>query len=159
MNDFIEFLKVELPGVLDKLNSDTKPSWGILTPQHMLEHVVGSWRVSNGNAAARLAVSEDELKEHRDFLFSEREFEQNVKNPIMPKDGLWPLRKKDLDAAKQQLLMEISDFFKYYDANPDAISVHPILGKLDKEGWLRFQRKHMQHHFRQFRMIEEDAVL
>lgn len=159
MNGFLTFLRKDLIIVLDKLQDDTQPLWGILTPQHMLEHIVGSWRVSNGNAEARLAVSPEELQENRDFIYSDREFEENAKNPIMPPDGLWPLRKKSLEDAKQQLLKEVSDFFDYFDAHPNARPVHPIFGSLDKDGWLRFQRKHMQHHFRQFRMIDKNAAL
>lgn len=155
MNNFITFLQKDLTEVLNKLHEDSLPLWGHLTPQHMMEHVVSSWRVSNGNATAGLAIPQGKLQEHVEFLYSDRAFERNIKNPVLPPEGLWPLRKKSLDDAKKQLLNEVSDFFQYFDANPKAIPMHPLFGPLDKDGWLRFQRKHMQHHFRQFGMIGE----
>ncbi len=148
------FFKEQVPQYLQKLKPDTSPQWGCLTPQAMVEHVVGSWRISNGKASVSCQTPPDQLKQYRQFLFSEASFEKNTKNPIMPEDRPPSLRKPNLQAAKKQLLKEIDDFFDYFDQHPGAEPVHPIFGALDKRGWLVFQYKHMWHHFKQFQLID-----
>lgn len=34
------FFSVELPNALDQLAPDAKPLWGVMTPQHMVEHLI-----------------------------------------------------------------------------------------------------------------------
>jgi hypothetical protein len=119
----------------------------------MVEHLVGSWRISNGNARVKPMLSEEEIEQRRSFLFSDRPYERNIPNPVF-KDGAPPLRKTDLAAAIDQLEQEMNDFFDYHAEHPGAIEVHPVFGALDQEGWLTFQRKHMTHHLLQFGLLE-----
>jgi oxepin-CoA hydrolase / 3-oxo-5,6-dehydrosuberyl-CoA semialdehyde dehydrogenase len=148
------FFKVEVPLLLKKLDENSKPAWGILTPQSMLEHIVGSWRISNGRAVVECKVPEEKLKKLRDFLFSDKAFKPNVKNPMMPENEAPAHRKPSLEHVKKQLIEDIDTFFEYFEKNPEAEPVHPIFGKLNKAGWLHFQEKHMKHHFKQFGLIE-----
>lgn len=138
--------------MLSRLSDDTAPKWGILTPQHMVEHLVSSWRISNGKAQAPCITPEERLSALRQFLFSDKPFQKNIKNPILP-EGLTPLRKKNLEEANQQLVNEIRDFFAYFEEHPNSKPIHPIFGELDKEGWLLFQEKHIKHHFEQFGLL------
>lgn len=155
MNDHKDFFETKVPKALAQLSPDTQPQWGILNAQAMLEHVIGSWRISNGKAEAQQAVSDEELPKYREFLFSEQTFEPNVKNPIMPESEPPHLRKPDLESAKEQLQQEIADFFDYHRQNPGIQPVHPVFGPMDEEGWLIFQEKHMRHHFKQFGILQE----
>ncbi|MEX2596050.1 MAG: DUF1569 domain-containing protein [Salibacteraceae bacterium] len=135
---------------LRSLDSDQKPEWGSMTPQHMVEHLVGSWRISNGRARVGLMFSGKELEMRRDFLFSEKPYQRNIQNPTFKDGTLPPLRKPDLNAAIDQLEDEMKTFFDYHDKNPVADEVHPVFGSLDYNGWLTFQTKHMKHHLSQF---------
>lgn len=137
---------------LRTLKTDQKPSWGLMSPQHMVEHLVGSWRVSNGNAKVKAIFQGDELAKRRQFLFSDLAYEKNIPNPVF-RDGLQPLRKASLSDAIDQLEAEMDCFFVYYAANPGITEVHPVFGALDFEGWLVFQTKHMQHHLAQFDLL------
>jgi hypothetical protein len=137
--------------MLRSLNDDTKPQWGSMTPQHMVEHLVGSWRVSNGNAKVQAIFQGDDLVKRRDFLFSALPYEKNIPNPVF-RNGLQPLRKPSLTSAIDQLELEMDCFFSYYKAQPEATAVHPVFGELDFNGWLLFQTKHMQHHLEQFNL-------
>lgn len=131
---------------------EQKPLWGSMSPQHMVEHVVGSWRISNGRARVPVMLSGEELEKRRLFLFSDKEYKQNIANPIFAK-GEPPLRKPSLDAAIDQLEDEMNAFFEYHEAHPDAIETHPVFGDLDFDGWMLFQAKHMGHHMRQFGLL------
>lgn len=143
--DFI----LNAPTLLRTLDPNQRPLWGSMTPQHMIEHLVGSWRISNGRAKVKAILEGEALKEKRDFLFSDQQYEHNIFNPIF-KDGLPPLRKASLEAAIDQLEDEMQAFFQHFDENKDAIEVHTIYGELNYDGWLTFQYKHMLHHLKQF---------
>jgi len=149
----MDFFKEAIPQGLDKLTEDTKPHWGIMSPQGMVEHVIGSWMISNGRAQVVLAVSEESLPKRREFLFSDRPYERGIVNPVTGGKEP-PLRKPDLQSAKDQLLKEIERFFEHHEANPGAIYTHPVFGDLNYEQWHAFQKKHMGHHFRQFGLID-----
>lgn len=134
---------------LRTLDPEQKPEWGIMSPQHMVEHIVGSWRISNGRAQVKAMLSDVETEKRRDFLFSDKVYPQNISNPLF-KDGLLPLRKANLSEAIDQLENEIDAFFEYHKTKRDAVEMHPVFGPLDYDGWIRFQSKHMGHHFAQF---------
>jgi len=92
----------------------------------------------------------EEVDRRRVFLFSDKEYEKNIANPIF-KDGTTPpLRKASLSDAIDQLEDEMLAFFDFHTENPGQIEVHPVFGPLDVDQWLLFQTKHMRHHLRQF---------
>jgi len=134
---------------LKNLSPDATPIWGEMSPQHMVEHVVGSWRISNGNAKANIVTDEEYRKKAMTFLMSDMPYEKNIPNPIFSK-GLPPLRKPSYENAVKQLEQEIHDFFAYWEQEKPATEIHPVFGKLTFDQWLRFQTKHMSHHLRQF---------
>ncbi len=150
---FMEFFKKTVPESLEKLNEDTERVWGTMSPQAMVEHLVGTWMISNGRAKVDLAVPEDSLPKRRAFLFSDKEYARGIPNPVFGGKEQ-PLRKPDLSAAKEALLKEIDRFFEHHEENPGLIYTHPVFGDLDFEGWLTFQKKHMGHHLRQFGLID-----
>lgn len=149
----MEFFKQTIPAALDKLNEDTERVWGTMSPQAMVEHVVGSWMISNGRAQIGLVVPEESLPKRREFLFSDRPYERGIPNPTQSPGGQ-KLRKPDLQSAKDALLNEMDRFFEHHKENPEVIYTHPVFGNLDFDGWLVFQEKHMGHHFRQFGLID-----
>lgn len=147
-----DFFKNELPKALENLDEDTERVWGTMSPQAMVEHLIGTWMISNGRAQVKLAVPEESLPKRRAFLFSDKEYERGIPNPVF--DGKeQPLRKENLQAAKEQLLKEVNRFFDHHQENPGLIYTHPVFGDLDYEGWLVFQMKHMGHHMRQFGLL------
>lgn len=131
------------------LDPEQAPLWGSMSPQHMVEHIVGSWRISNGRARVRTVLPADEIERRREFLYSDRPYERNIQNPVF--QGKAPsLRKASLSDAIDQLEDEMKAFFEYHEANPDAVETHPVFGDLDYDGWMTFQTKHMGHHLAQF---------
>ena len=138
-----------IPDQLRALHPNAKPAWGLMSPQHIVEHFVGTWRISNGRAKVPVMMKGEELEKRRVFLFSDEPYAKNITNPIFG-DGLAPLRKPNYAAAIDQLEDEMLAFFEYHEANPEAIESHPVFGDLDFDGWLIFQQKHMGHHLSQF---------
>ena len=149
----MEFFQNTIPEALANLTESTERVWGIMSPQAMVEHLVGSWMISNGRAQIGLAVPEESLPKRREFLFSDRPYERGIPNPTQA-PGEQKLRKESLQAAKDALLKEMDRFFEHHKQNPGVVYTHPVFGELDFEGWLTFQKKHMGHHLRQFALID-----
>lgn len=140
------------PAMLRTLTPEQKPLWGAMTPQQMVEHVVGSWRISNGRARVQAILPPEEISSRRETLFSGKPYEKNFQNPMFAK-GLPPLRKPSLEAAIEQLEDEMKAFFEHHEVNPQAIEVHPIYGNMTYDEWMYFQTKHMMHHMSQFGLL------
>lgn len=134
------------------LTSESKPLWGGMSAQHMIEHVVGSWRISNGRSKAPLLLSEDESARRKATLATDDPYPKNLMNPIFF-NGLPPLRKPSLASAIDQLEDEMEAFFAHHDAHPNTIEMHPIYGPMVYAEWMHFQRKHMRHHWTQFGLL------
>ena len=149
MNSLNKEAFLEVPAKLKQLKGTEKPLWGQMTPQHMVEHLVGSWRISNGRARVKCMFEGEQLAKRRAFLFSDTPYQRNITNPVQG-DGLPKLRKPDYTSAVDQLADEMKEFFDYHASNPEAIEIHPVFGDLDFNEWLVFQTKHMEHHLRQF---------
>ena len=45
---FVEMTSEKISKCLNKLKEDSKPKWGILSPQHMLEHIELTYQIASG---------------------------------------------------------------------------------------------------------------
>ena len=141
----------EIPEILDRLSSETKPEWGIMTPQHMVEHLIITWKISRGRINTPV-ISEEGLEERRAFLMSDKPYDRNIQVPAL-KGELPKLRFPDLDSAKGALIAELKAFHDYYDENPNAEHENLFFGKLNRDQWLHLHFKHSRHHFTQFGLL------
>ena len=142
---------------LEKLEEDTVPQWGTLSPQAMLEHLTLGIKIGNGSLAPRGEVPYDAYDAARKrqvaiFVAAETPFARNIMNPLM-QDKPFQTRKPDLEAAKSWFSDELELFFFYWKENPEATRLHPTLGTLARDDWFRFQYRHIMHHFTQFGLI------
>lgn len=144
----------EILDAINRLQPDTKPSFGMMTPQHMVEHVAQAISISNGERTIRLMVDEDRAaKQKRIMIYTDRPFPMGMQAPAM--DGqLAKLRFTNLDEAKADLIHHINTFDTWHRDNPDAGCMHPFLGLLNHEEWVKFHSKHVTHHFQQFQILD-----
>ena len=139
-----------IDSILKKLKEDTPAKFGIMTPQHMVEHLTITLKISSGRIQLpEFEPSEKVLQFKELLLHTEMDFPQGIKAP-MSQDGPPPLRFPDLDMAKQKLLESIDEYEKTFEQNPDLLTVHPRFNLLDKKEWDLFHQKHFKHHFTQF---------
>ncbi len=146
------FLKEEVPHLLDSLQADNQPIWGLMSAQHMLEHVSALLYISLGKKAFPLMTPPDQLESSRAWLMSHKEFPISFAAPGIPANP-GPLRFASLEEAKEKLLESLAAFFQKYTENPEAEAVHPVFGSINKEQWEQFHFKHIQHHLMQFGLI------
>ena len=62
MAEHTVFNRAKLQKTLSKLRPDSLPLWGILTAQHMVEHLAETIRFSNGKKTVPLAIPEDKAE-------------------------------------------------------------------------------------------------
>jgi oxepin-CoA hydrolase / 3-oxo-5,6-dehydrosuberyl-CoA semialdehyde dehydrogenase len=139
---------------LPALQPDTQPRWGAFTAQHMVEHLVGVFMISNGRFGATSAVPEEQWERRLAFLYDVSDFPRGIVNPLVQKG---PLRQPDLAAAVGKLHEAFVTYQGYWAANPTASHMHPVFGPLNSEQWDLFHCKHITHHFRQFGLLPDAA--
>ncbi|MEZ4828842.1 MAG: DUF1569 domain-containing protein [Bacteroidia bacterium] len=151
------FFSVEVPELLERLSPESAPLWGIMGPQHMVEHVSGLFYISRNNLGIKCSTPEDKLPRIKEFIWNDAPFPRSVRVQGIPRDSTLPLRFSSLDEAKAVLLKNIQAFFGFFAQNPDASTMHPVFGPLNFEEWKRIHWKHTLHHLRQFGLTGEDA--
>ncbi len=147
-----DFRKVDLD-TLKGLPSEKTPLWGSMTLQHMVEHLTDTFRIGNGTMTVDTLTPEDKVEKlKRIALFSDREFQQNFKSPILPPEPI-PYRTASMDDAVNTLKHEIEKFEQHYSTDKARKEKHPVFGALTYDEWEAYHNKHFTHHFKQFGLI------
>lgn len=152
-----EFITQEAPEVLSRLTQDMQALWGIMGPQHMVEHLSLIFYISTNHTIQECITPEEKLPRMRAFLMSDKPLTRNFEAPFLPVGTTSPLRYKDLDEARLKLMGNIDRFYAHFRENPDDESMHPVFGKLNFEGWEQFHYKHLTHHLTQFALLPEKS--
>lgn len=132
------------------LTEDSLPLFGIMTAQHMIEHLILTVKLSYG----RIKLPEFEptvkqLSQKQALLFTDIGFPKGIIAPGIG-ENLLPLRYPDLDSAKIELLKSLEAYNAHFADFPNDLTFHPRFGKLNHDEWERFHRKHFDHHLGQF---------
>lgn len=135
---------------LAQLTSTAEPRFGIMTPQHMLEHLILTIKLSSGRIPmADFVPNEKQLAQKQALLYTDIPFPQGIKVPGLP-DTLMELRFPDLTSAKAALLASWDAYQELFQQEPSKTTIHPRFGPLNHGDWERFHAKHMDHHLGQF---------
>jgi hypothetical protein len=148
-----DFFVHRVPEIIDALTGEEAPEWGILTAQHMVEHLIFPLKFATGELKVGAVVPPEKQARQREFLMSPYAMPRNFKMPLLPADTLPPLMGKSLEESKELLMNTVKAFLDRIDHPDFKTEYHPIFGDLDKSGWLAFQYKHFHHHFTQFALI------
>jgi len=152
---FVEITSENISKYLNKLDEDTKPKWGIMTPQHMVEHLEQTYKIASGEIQDfEIATPEKYLEKVFHSLYSYEKFPQNTNFPLLEKDTLEQLKHPDLETAKEKFLQARAAYVKYFKENPDAKLKNIVFGDLNKYEWYLLERKHLNHHFEQFNLLD-----
>jgi len=135
---------------LQNLSLKTEAKFGIMTPQHMVEHLVLSLKMAAGRIPIpTIEPNEKQLAQKQALLFSDIPFPKGIKAPGLP-DTLLDLRFPDLATAKTELIKSWDAYQLLFQENPTKQTPHPRFGLLNFEEWERFHAKHLDHHLSQF---------
>ena len=139
---------------LRSISADTKPLWGKMTAQHMVEHLCQAVKISNGKLINTECMNPDEkLPILKRFLNSSRPLPQNFINTVVGSE-LKPLTNQNISEAINELEKEINEIDKFFDLNIEAKPINPTFGPLNKDEWIQFHKKHFTHHLKQFGLLD-----
>lgn len=135
---------------IEKLQADSPALFGIMTAQHMIEHLILTVKLSYGRIKIPdFEPNEKQLAQKQALLFSDMEFPKGVKAPGLP-ESLMELKYANLEEAKAELLKSLNAYNAAFQENSELKTLHPRFGKLSHEEWERFHTKHFDHHLGQF---------
>lgn len=146
--------RIKLFEILSKLQADDKPTFGIMTAQHMIEHLAFAVRFSNGKEPQHHYYPTDKEQQIKEFIIgTDIAMPIGFKSPVLPTEGLPTLKHSTLPNAIDNLKAELKNFDNYFINQPLDRPVNPTMGELNYQEWVRFHNRHFTHHFRQFSLL------
>ena len=151
-NEKLTFLTNTFPNLLRSADPNTKPLWGKMNLQQMVEHMSESIRIANGKLSFPLMTPEERIPAMVAFVRSEKEFKPNTKNALMGEEPE-PLRQKNMEDAIAEYEMEINAMKNHFEKNSGTVLLNPFFGELDFNDWIQLLHKHEVHHLKQFGLL------
>ena len=133
-----------------KLNKASKPLFGLMNAQQMIEHLSLLMQISNGKINADHYVSDEKSARRKPFLDTEDELQIGFRASILS-DEPTPEKFETIEKALNNLIAEIKNFEVHFKT--EKVENHPFFGELDYEYWKKFHTKHFTHHFKQFGLV------
>ena len=153
---FVELPTRKIESCLAKLTLESKPAWGIMTPQHMVEHLEYTYKIASGELQDfDISTPEKYLEKIQDSLYNYEKFPANSNFPHLKKDTLGSLIHPDLETAITKFLQQRDRYLDFFTQNPDAVLKNLVFGELNKYQWYLLERKHLNHHFEQFNLLDQ----
>lgn len=150
-----DFTARNVEAFLSHLKETDRPLWGIMTPQHAVEHLTVSLKASVGKTKPLILVNQATAEKNKNALIADdRLWPQGLKNALLPSGRLFDLKYTTFGEAREKLIYAVYEFETYYSRNPNASHSNPFLGYLSYEEWKQFHFKHFRHHFIQFGLLE-----
>ena len=148
------FLTTDLPAMLRQLEGHQEPNFGLMTAQHMVEHLIYVTKsLSRRHGDPEGEPTKSQLY-FRKFIDKGCPFEYRPKEGVT-KDSLNPLRSTNIEAAIQGLEKATAQFYALFDSNPNHKSYNPMMGEFDLAELELFNYQHGRWHAHQFGLIEE----
>ncbi|WP_412983988.1 phenylacetic acid degradation bifunctional protein PaaZ [Pontimicrobium sp. IMCC45349] len=151
---FVEMTDSKIDECLSKLSENAKPQWGIMTPQHMIEHLEHTYKIAAGEIQDfEISTPEKILEKVKNSLWNYDKFPQNSQFPLLEKDTLEPLKHENLAVAIEAFKGQRKIYIEFFKEHPDVKLKNIVFGELNRYEWYLLERKHLNHHFEQFGLI------
>jgi hypothetical protein len=129
------------------LQPDCQPVWGKLTAGKMCDHLINSLRVGLGEIVVKAIIPDFLGKLVFPFAML-LPFPRGV--PTSPE--FLPDSGRDFQESKTSLSELIALFHREVLSDPMQKHIHPVFGEMDRIKGAKLIAKHIEHHFRQFRL-------
>lgn len=146
-----------IDAALERLTPASKPKWGRMQPQQMLEHLELIYQMAAGDFQDfEIVTPLDALEETQAQLWNYEPFTKGAKNPLYKahQDELPALIHRDLAEAKAGFKAARKRFLTHFKKYPETQTKHITFGYLTGFEWKLMERKHLNHHFSQFGLLE-----
>jgi len=149
-----QFLVNQVPDIIKKLRADTAPNFGLMTPQHMVEHLIWVTKSSLKRKGDPPAEATKSQAYFRKFLDSGAQFKYKPKAG-QTKDDLPALRFGSLDEAVAQIPDAVSRIFSTFEEKPSFKSYNDMMGEFTKSDHELMHYEHFKWHLFQFGLIDK----
>ena len=136
---------------LNQLSAQSKPAWGQMSAQRMVEHLADALYMSMGQGAFQLEVAEERIERMQAWLQTDKPMAKDIQ--VSFATPTTPLRNDELETAIDEFTEAFLAFEECYEENPTKTALHPFYGQLNYAQWQRLHAKHFAHHFEQFGLI------
>jgi len=151
---FVEMTDEKIAECLSKLSADTKPKWGIMTPQHMIEHLEYTYRIASGEIQDfETKTPEKILEKVHNTLYNYDKMPHEHMFPLAEESKINELEHENLEVAKAKMLESRQEYLSFFKENPDSVLKNAVFGDMNRYEWYLLERKHLNHHFEQFGLI------
>ncbi|OUR92670.1 phenylacetic acid degradation bifunctional protein PaaZ [Flavobacteriales bacterium 34_180_T64] len=151
---FVEMTESKVSECLNKLTLNTKPGWGTLTPQHLLEHLEYTYRIASGEIQDfEVATPEKILEKVHNTLYNYNKMPRDYDFPLREKSEMHKLKHDNIETAKARFLEARENYLAFFKENPEAKIKNAVFGEMNKYEWYLMERKHLNHHFEQFGLL------
>lgn len=147
-----EFLLKEVPPLLKELKHDTLPNFGLMTPQHMVEHLTQVVKTSVKRYGEPTGEPTKRQLGFKKFIEGGAILKHYPSDKT--KADLPPLKYDSLEEAIIQIPVAVERFYNHYTAHPDFKAYNPFLGELGFEELELFHYQHYRYHLWQFGLLE-----
>lgn len=147
-----EFLTMQVPQLLTKLTEDSEAKFGLMTPQHMVEHLTWVTKSSLTRASEPEPEMTDSQKFFRKFVDKGAIFKHRPSDKTVA--DLPALKYTSLKEAIEQIPDAVDRLYQTFEQNPDFKTYNPMMGEFTFEDQELFHYQHFKYHFYQFGLID-----
>lgn len=148
-----DFLHHKFPELLKKLSSDTKANFGLMTPQHMVEHLIGALGSATKKfEGERIHPATEQQVGMQKFIQSGSVLTHRPSNKT--KADLPLLTHASLKEAISAVPVAVQKYYDFQDNNPDYIPYASFMGEVPYEDVELFHYMHVKYHLWQFGLLE-----
>ncbi len=149
-----EMTPEKIEACLAKLSEESKPAWGSMTAQHMVEHLEYTYRIASGEIQDfEVKTPEKYLEKTHETLYNYEKMPRGYDFPLADKAEIENLIHPDLATAKIKMLEAREEYLAYFKDKGDVRTKNVVFGELNRFEWYLLERKHLNHHFEQFNLI------
>lgn len=135
------------------LTADTPAKWGQMTAHQMVEHLGLVFLISTGKFNIQYQGTPADAQNYwEEFVQADEPWKTVL--PFVNYTNPRPTRHESIEKSMAELWATWQKYLTYSEENPDAINPHFFLGGRTIDQWRFIHRKHLEHHLRQFGIIE-----
>lgn len=147
-----QFLAQQVPQLLTSLTAETEPRFGLMTAQHMVEHLIGIAKYSMERNGEPVSPPTDGQKWFKNYIAEGAILQHRPSDKT--KADLPELKFASFNEAIAKVGPAIDAFYLHYESNPGFVMYQPFCGELSFDEVELFLYSHMRYHLWQFGLIE-----
>ena len=146
------FFKEEFPALLDQVKQGSEANFGLMTAQHMVEHLTYVMKSSIKRYGEPPAEPVERHQKFKQFIANGAVLKHRPSDKT--KDDLPELKYESIEEAKPHVAEAIDRFYNFFEANPEFKPYSPFMGELSFDEIEHFHYMHFRYHLWQFGVLE-----